>query len=193
MGADGIECQRVTHHAVYPVKRPDLKRQGHERVIRAGEWCKNPGFPGGHKAKPGVVCRVTDHNHYVVAKTLAFPDPRFDEGSADTEALEILVYSERGKGNGGGLHRTRLNGDRAEQDMPDDPVSVHGNKGEFGVDIAIVAEGIHKPCLAILPERLEMYFKNSRNIFWEFRPDVKGIHPALLGGEVDKEGVRDLS
>jgi hypothetical protein len=193
MGADGIECQRVPHHATYPGKRPVLKRQNHEHLVRAGERRKNPGFPGGCKAKPGVVCRMADHNHDAVPETLALPDPRFDESCPNTLALVILVYCERRKGKGRGLHRTRNNGDRAEQDVPDDPVPVHGNKGEFRVDIAIVAQGIHKPCLAILPERLELYFKNSGNIFREFRPDIKRMHPDLLVGEVDKEGVKGRS
>ena len=157
MGTNGIECYRIPHHAAYPVERPALQRQRHERFIGTGKRRENPGFVGRCKAKPGIVSRVTDHDHDAVTKTLAFPDPFFNEGRPDTHALVILVYCQRGKGHGRGLHRIGYNGDRAEQDVPDDPVPVHGNEGEFGVDIAIVAQGIHEPCLAILRERLEMY------------------------------------
>jgi hypothetical protein len=132
---------------------------------------------------------VTNDNHDVVPETLAFPDPRFDESGTNTQALVILVYCERRKGKSRGLHRIRYNGYRAEQDMPDDPLPMHCYKGEFRVDITIAAQGIHKPCLTILPERLEMYFKNSGNILREFRPDKIRIHPVLLGGCVDKEGL----
>jgi hypothetical protein len=73
--------------------------------------------------------------------------------------------------------------------MPDDPVAMHGNEGEFGVIIAIITESIHQACFAILPECLQIDLKNAGDIFRAFRPDIKGIHPVYFGVWVDKERV----
>jgi hypothetical protein len=41
------------------------------------------------------------------------------------------------------------------------------------VVVTVSTEGIHEPGLAILPERLEIDFKNCVDIFGTFRPDNK--------------------
>lgn len=132
---------------------------------------------------------MADHDHNTVPETLAFLNPCCYERCTDTQALEILVYCKRCKGNSRDLHSTGNNADRAEQDMTDNPVSMNGNKGEFGIDIPVVAKGIHEPCLAILPKCLEMHLKNCGNIFRQFLPNTKGIHPVLYVARAYKAGV----
>ena len=57
--------------------------------------------------------------------------------------------------------------------MPDNPVAGLGHEREFAVVVPVRTEGIDEPCLAVLPERLEIDFKNCVDIFGTFRPDNK--------------------
>jgi hypothetical protein len=173
VGARGIEREGVPDRAGYPVQCTARKRQRHECLIGTGERCMDPEIPGNHETEFRVIRRVSDNDNDPVPEALAFLKSLFNKSSTDPEALEILVNGEGGEGEGRGLSRVRDDHYRRKKDMPDDPVTVYSNKREFAIVVTITTEGIHEPCLAILPECLEIDFKNGVDIFRAFLPDKK--------------------
>jgi hypothetical protein len=140
----------------------------------------DPPLPGRDEAEAGIIPRVADHDHDAVAAASAFPQPLVDECCADSPALEILVDCQGGEGERSGLVGIGNDSDRREQDMTDNPVATYRDEREFTEIVPVIPEGIHKPCLAILPERLEIDLEDRGDIFRKFRPDNKRIHPVLL-------------
>jgi hypothetical protein len=125
---------------------------------------------------------MPDDDDDPVTEALAFLEPFLDESCTNAQALEVLVDCKRGKGERRGLGGIGDDCYRGKENMTDDPVAEDGDKGEFRVVIPVAAEGIDKPCLAVLPECLEIDFKNGVDVTGLFRADKKGIHPSLLDG-----------
>ena len=122
MGTHRVKRVGVPDGAGNTVKRTTRERQRHEGCIRAGKRGTDPEIPCSDKTELRVICRVTDNDNDPVSEAPAFHQPLPDKRGADPKALEVLVNSERGKGESGSFRSVRDNGDRREQDMPDDPV-----------------------------------------------------------------------
>jgi hypothetical protein len=116
---------------------------------------------------------VADNDHDAVPEALAVLETLFDEGGTDPEALEVLVDGKGGQGERCSFRGIRDDGNGRKQDMTDNPVAGLRHEREFVVIVAICTESIDEPCLAVLPERLEIDFKNCVDIFGTFRPDNK--------------------
>ena len=190
MGPHLIEGNRIPDNSPDAIESTRFQGKCHKHIVRAGERYRDPGLLCHRETEPWIISRVADYDHNTVPETPALLKSRFDESSADTQALVILVNAESGKRKGRCFYRAGDDRDRAEEDMPDDPVLMDSNEREFRVDIAIVPQGIHEPGFPVLCECLEVNFENGRCILREFRPDDIGIHRIIFDGWPDKGDTR---
>jgi len=186
VGADPVERKRVVDRAGNPIQCAFFQAQRHERFIRAGERCVDAPLAGSGEPEPGIIAGMTDHDHDLLAQPPAFIEPFLHERSTDAPALVILVHSKRGERCCGNRGVFRIDRDRAEENVADDGVVMHGNKGEIGIDFSVFAQGIDKPGLAILGECLAMHIEDRTDLTGRFRADKKRIHLYLLGAGSDK-------
>jgi len=116
---------------------------------------------------------MADNDNDPVPEAPALSEPLFNESRPDPPALEVLMYREGRKGKTCGFGSLRDDRDWGEQDMADNPVAEHRDERERGIECSVTPEGIHEPCLPILPECLFIDLKYSIGIRRLFQADKK--------------------
>jgi hypothetical protein len=174
-----VKRRGIPDSAMDAIKRSGNKGACHEHFILAGKRRFDPQYCGSGKPEPGIIGRVPDHDHNPVTQLPARPEPFFNKAGSNTLALIFGTYGKRCQSNSRYVGMVGFNRYRDKEDMPDNPVFMHGNEGELVDIIPIIPEGADEPRFTVLAECLEIDLKNGGDICRNFGSDKKRIHPAL--------------